>query len=203
MSKVIRGLIFRFDDFLRRLYDIHEFTWEEDCIFRLARKESKSDLTLSDGTKVRKGEAIGELHLWNERVPPMGAEGPNLRWGLEFYRLTWSSLVHLAEYVEREPQWKEIQTFGGETAFNAQEGLERIAKFMGRGGLDLEPLGRAKSPIKPFFEFWENIYNWALIWAYNPTSLRSKKLIRLQRARIWISRRTLLERYGRMDPAER
>jgi hypothetical protein len=47
-----------------------------------------------------------------------------------------------------------------------------------------------------FAHFWENIFSWALMWTFNPGSLRGKRFLRLQRYRLWMSRRTLLERYG-------
>jgi len=54
------------------------------------------------------------------------------------------------------------------------------------------PLGR----LGRFGQFWENLYAWALMWAFNAPSLHRKQLLRLQRTEVWMSRQRLLERYG-------
>ncbi len=194
-------MISQFDTLLRRLYGIREFTGEEGCILRLALKRSDREITLSDGTKIRKGEPFGELHLWNERLPPIPKEGPDLAWGLQFHRLFRRSLVLLAEYVDRNPRWEGVTAFRGESALDAR-GLEEAFNLTGRLGFDLIPLGRYVSPVKPLLEFWENIYLWALIWAFNPASLKDKELIHLQRCQIWISRQALIKRYARKKEVE-
>lgn len=197
LGAIARSVISRFDWFLRRLYGIREFTPEDNCIVRIAFRKSNRELTLSDETRILKGETIGELHFWNERIPPMPKDGPDLAWGLEFHRLMRRSLAELARYIESAPECKRVRAFRGETAVDSQEGLKQAAELIGRLGFDLYPLGRSVSHLKPFLEFWENIYLWGLIWTFNPASLRGKRLIDLQRCQIWISRRRLLERYKR------
>lgn len=196
LSAIARSVIRRFDWFLRRLYGIREFTPEDDCIVRIAFRKSDRELVLPDGTKILKGETVGELHFWNERIPPMPKEGPDLAWGLQFHRLMRRSLVELVRYIESAPEWKGVRAFRGETAVDAQEGLEQTTELLGRLGFDLLPLGRSISRLRPFLDFWENIYLWGLIWTFNPASLRGKRLLHLQRGEIWISRRRLIERYS-------
>jgi len=197
LGAIARPVISRFDCFLRRLYGIREFTPEDDCIVRIAFRKSARELTLSDGTKILKGETIGELHFWNERIPPMPKDGPDLAWGLQFHRLMRRSLIDLARYIESAPEWEEVRAFKGETAVDSPEGVKQATELIGRLGFDLLPLGRSISRLKPFLEFWENIYLWGLIWTFNPASLKGKRLVDLQRCQIWISRRRLLERYKR------
>lgn len=196
LSAIARSVIRRFDWFLRRLYGIREFTPEDDCIVRIAFRKSDRELVLPDGTKILKGETVGELHFWNERIPPMPKEGPDLAWGLQFHRLMRRSLVELVRYIESAPEKKGVRAFRGETAVDAQEGLEQATELLGRLGFDLLPLGRSISRLRPFLDFWENIYLWGLIWTFNPASLRGKRLLHLQRGEIWISRRRLIERYS-------
>ncbi|MFQ6000927.1 MAG: hypothetical protein ACE5LG_04590 [Anaerolineae bacterium] len=196
LGAIARSMIRRFDWFLRRLYGIHEFTREDDCIIRIAFRKSDRELTLSDGTNILQGETIGELHFWNERIPPMPKDGPDLAWGLQFHRLMRRTLAELVRYIESAPEWRGIRAFRGETAVDGQEGLKRATEVMGRLGFDLLPLGRSISRLKPFLEFWENIYLWGLIWTFNPASLKGKRLLDLQRCQIWVSRRRLIERYS-------
>lgn len=196
LGAIARSVIRRFDWFLRRIYGIREFTQEDDCIFRIAFGKSDKELTLSDGTRILKGETIGEPHFWNERIPPMPEDGPDLTWALQFHRLRRRSLVKLVRYIESAPEWKGIRAFRGEMAVAGQEGLKQATEMLGQLGFDLLPLGRSISRLKPFLEFWENIYLWGLIWTFNPASLKGKRLLGLQRGEIWISRQRLLERYG-------
>ncbi|MBC8450307.1 MAG: hypothetical protein H8D78_21445 [Chloroflexi bacterium] len=64
-----------------------------------------------------------------------------------------------------------------------------------RLGLELAPAEPA-GPLKRCTDFWENLYTWWLIWTFNPASLRRKRFWRLQRRQLWLSRATLLGRYG-------
>ncbi|MFQ5812880.1 MAG: hypothetical protein ACE5I2_06790 [Anaerolineae bacterium] len=189
-----RAVISRFDVLLRRVYHVREFTLDESCILRIALARSPGEITLSDGTRIGKGEVVGELHLWNEHIPPMDEEGPSLEWALKSRRLLRASLKKLATYLEDEPQFESVRAFRGETAF-PKEGLEGRALFE-RLGFDLVRKDR-RGRLKRFGEFWENFYTWGLIWTFNPGSLRRKKLFRMERAQVWISRQAFLERYGR------
>ena len=186
----VRGL----DAIVRRASGVQEFTQDEDCILRIALGRSSKEIILSDGTRIEKGEVIGELHLWNEHLPRMDEEGPSLEWALKAYYLWRGSLRKLAAYLEDEPRFDHVRAFRGETAF-LREDLEGRAWFK-RMGFDLIRADR-NGKLKRFGEFWENLYIWWLIWTFNPGSLRGKDLLRMERAQLWISRQALLERYGR------
>ncbi|MGA9348328.1 MAG: hypothetical protein WBW48_05925 [Anaerolineae bacterium] len=186
----VRGL----DTLVRRAYHVREFTPDENCILRIAVGRSAGELTLSDGTRIEKGEVVGELHLWNEHLPRMDEEGPSLEWALRAYCLWRGSLKKLVTYLEDAPQFEKIRAFRGETAF-LQGDLEGSALFK-RLGFDLvrrNPTGK----LRRFGDFWENLYTWWLIWTFNPGSMKTKGLMRLERAQLWISRQALLERYER------
>jgi hypothetical protein len=188
-----RAAVCGLDVLLRRAYHVWEFTQDESCILRTALGRSAGEITLSDGTRIEKGEVVGELHLWNEHLPRMDEEGPSLAWALKSYHLWRASLKQLTVYLEEEPQFAGVRAFRGETAF-FQGDLEGSALFE-RLGFDLVRADRT-SKLKRFGEFWENFYTWGLIWTFNPGSLRRKDLFRMERAQVWISRQALLERYG-------
>jgi hypothetical protein len=187
-------VIRNFDNLLRRAYGIFEFTDDDDCIFRLALGKSTKEMTLSDGTTVKKGEPLGGLHLWNERVPAMPPEGPDMAWAAKAYRLLLKSLHCLATYVERESAFRDVKIFGGETALLLIGSEQQTAAFFKNLGFDL--VRPRRSRLRRFGELWENMYNWAIIWTFNPASLSSKRLSRLSRYQVWISRRTLLQKHG-------
>jgi hypothetical protein len=194
IGSIGRAAVCGLDALLRRAYRVWEFTQDENCILRVALGTSAKDVTLSDGTRVEKGEVVGELHLWNEHLPRMDEEGPSVEWALKAHRLWRASLKQLTAYLENDPQFASVRAFRGETAF-LRDDLEESALFE-RLGFDLvrrNPPGR----LRRFGDFWENLYTWWLIWTFNPGSMKAKGLMRLERAQLWISRRALLERYGR------
>ena len=69
------------DALLRHLYQIREFTDDPNCLLRLAIKQAGTPLRLSDGTRIMPGDPIGELHLWNDHVPPFSVRQADARLG--------------------------------------------------------------------------------------------------------------------------
>jgi hypothetical protein len=51
-------------------------------------------------------------------------------------------------------------------------------------------------PFGRFGEFWENLFSWWMMWAFNDVSLNSRKFWRLQRTEIWMTRDDFIHRYG-------
>jgi hypothetical protein len=194
MDAIGRAAVRGLDVLVRRAYHVHEFTQDENCILRIALGRSTKDMILSDGTRIEKGEVVGELHLWNERLPRMENEGASLQWALKAYHLWRVSLRQLTAHLEDEPQFAGVRAFRGETALRKDD-LEGSDLFE-RLGFDLVRADRS-SRLKRFGEFWENLYTWWLIWTFNPGSLRRKDFFRMERAQIWISCRAMIEKYGR------
>jgi len=212
ISALLRSAISALDTLLRRVYHVQEFTQKENCILRIALSRSDREVTLSDGTRILKGETIGELHLWNEHIPPMAKEGPDFGWALKFYYRLTRSLEDLAEYVETDPKFKDPRAFRGETAFpmgglmNALPADGRAPPFDYREsvhqgwdadlvkqlGFDFVRANRA-GKLRRFGEFWEHLYTWGLIWTFNPGSLKAKRFFKLERGQLWISRQALLK----------
>ncbi len=193
---ILQTMVYRFDLVLRRQRRVKEFTQDEGCILRIALAVCRKDIELSDGTKVQSGERICELHFWNERLPPMPREGPDLRWGLEFYRQAVRSLRSLVAYIVAEQGLEDIVALRGEMALPGGDQLLPFARAGSQMGFDVLNLTLEADRWGRFKHFWENIYSWALMWAFNPGSLRRKRFLRLQRYQFWMSRQTLLQRYG-------
>ena len=192
---MLRAMVLGLEGLLRRQGGVREFTPDEECILRIAFTAYQKDFELPDGTKVRAGDRICELHVWNEHIPPMPLEGPDLRWGLRFYRLAVRSLRRLAAYIAVD-ELQDIVALGGQMAFLEKDGSPVLASVAAQLGFDIVNLTAQGGRWRRFTHFWENIFSWALMWAFNPASLRGKRFLRLQRYRLWMSRRTLLQRYG-------
>jgi hypothetical protein len=195
MTDVLRAMVLGLDLLLQRQGRVQEFTQDEECILRIALTTYPKDFELSDGTKVRAGDKICELHLWNEHLPRMPVAGPDLRWAVRFHRLAVESLRSLAAYLAAEGL-QDILALGGQMAFLEKDDSPVLASLAARLGFDVVNLTARAGRWGRFAHFWENIYSWALMWTFNPGSLGGKRFLRLQRYRLWMSRRTLVERYG-------
>ena len=71
----VRGV----DRLLRRVYRIHEFSRHAQCICRIAVVENDCETRLPNGVRILRGETIGELHFWSERLPAIPQADVDLR----------------------------------------------------------------------------------------------------------------------------
>jgi hypothetical protein len=189
----IRGL----DTLLRRAYGVYEFADTEWCLLRIAITPSPRDITLSDGTKIAKGELVGELHPWNEHIPSMPRGGADLAWGLRAYCLLGRSFRLLVRYSATHPEVGRLRAWHGESSF-LPKGMG-VPGVLDRLGFDVVCDIDPSNHLQRFVDFWESFYWWMLTWAFNPASLRSKDLVKMERWEVWISADRLQDKYGRRD----
>ncbi len=194
---VFRGMLQGLDVLLRRFLQIYEFSEDERCMLRLSIGKSDDDLTLSDGTRVRQGDIIGELHLWNEHIPPVPQSGPELAWALTFQRQLTLSFRELAAHAETDPRLEDVRAFRGEISFGGPYGVAHFGHLAERWGFDLVTPDGGTGLWERLTGWGANVYAWSLIRAFNPASLEGDGLGQLRRDHIWISRKVLISRYGR------
>ena len=188
----VRAAITIIDSILRRIQGVEEFTQDEQCILRLSLGQSTHDLNLSDGTHIAPGEPVALLHIWNERVPIIGPQGPDLAWGLRAYRLFALSLGMIARYVEKEPRYQSVRAFGGESSlyFSGDDLFRRL-------GFAVEHVSQTAHGLRLFKQWVDTMYVLGLTWAFNRGSLNGKNLLHYERCGLWISRQMLMQRYGK------
>jgi hypothetical protein len=185
----------RLDTYLRQRQGIREFTNCPECLLRYSLGTAPTDVQLSDGTRVRRGEPIVELHLWNEQIPVLPAAGPDLAWALAARHRMRRSLEELALALADAPEMREIGACRGQTIFAGQQqagaALFHLLQRFGFECVDEGPptLGRRAHDL------FEDVLIGALTWTYNPAGLRRDKLLR-RRCPVWISRARVIERYG-------
>jgi ceramide glucosyltransferase len=192
LKKLIHGL----DALLQHTMHIEEFTDDEKCILRISISKSREELTLSDGTQVHKGDPVGEIHFWNERVPQVPPEGPDLSWALAFQRLGVYSLHLLAAYVKDNVEFEDVQAFTGEISFGGPYDLSHGVVLAKRWGFEVFSQDGSGSFGGRFIDFWENLYALSLIWVFNPGSVENDRLWKMRRDQLWMSRQVLLSKYG-------
>jgi len=194
LTAIPRAAISTLDTLIRRAHDVREFTDDELCLIRIALVKSERDIILSDGTRVGKGETIGELHLWNEHIPPMPEDGAYFTWGIRFYSLVVHSFRILIRYLADHPELDNIRAWRGESSF-APKGIG-VPDLFSKLGFDVVRQENPPRYMRKFADFWQNFYWWMLAWTFNPLSLKYKELLKLERWQIWISSAKLHEKYG-------
>jgi hypothetical protein len=193
LAHAARRAVFALDALLRRRLGIVEYSSHPECMLRAAIVPSPGDLLLADGCTVRRGRPVADLHLWNERVPPMGRRGADLAWLAVFDRRLRVSLAELAHYLAAHPELAAVQAVRIETAFGrAGADMERIGRRFGFAIVRHAAAGTAGARLHRFLADFLFL---ALTWAYNPASLGGKRF-RRQHHEYWMSRTALETRYG-------
>jgi len=187
----VRAAITVIDAILRRIQGVEEFTQDEQCVLRLSLDKSAHELNLSDGTHIATGEPVALLHIWNERVPIIGPQGPDLAWALHAYRRFALSLQMIASYLASEPRYQGVRVLGAETSlyFSGDDLFRRL-------GFDVEHVSRSAHGLRRFKQWVDTMYVLGLTWAFNPGSLSGKNLVLYERCQVWMSRQMLMNRYG-------
>jgi len=195
-ASLARGVVRRFDGFLRRRLGVFHYSEDPGCRLRLSLPRTPYAVHLADGTDVAAGDTVANVHLWNERMPPIPAEGADLRWAREWQRGMTYSLRLLAAYLDADPRYAAIPAVYGQIGFATTRDADTGSHLLRALGFEMfRP--RAKGGLWwRFSEFWQNVYSYALLWTYNPNSLRDKPFSAIERLDLFMSRNKLRERYG-------
>jgi len=191
MKRLVRG----FDGFLSRLYGIYIFNDDPQCLFRLHLSSNKKPVIVN-GVEIPKGAPILEFHLWNERVPVIPKEGPGLEYGVKVRRMVVYSLHLITKEIDNDPKLAYVQALVGISGLISANDPGGGEKLIRRLGFSILPY---HNPLGKFSEFWENLYGWALIWAYNESSLKYHHFSQLHRSEIWMFVDDLMQKYGESD----
>jgi hypothetical protein len=176
----------------RCLRGIHEFSNDPDCIYRLSIENALRDATLPDGTVFHRGDPVGILHIWGEHVPEIPASGVNLAWAAKMIRVLRRSANLLAQHAAKEKYLQSIAAYGNDAFFPYTQTTVRLLERIGFAVLEEVPSDRLHRQIHARIS---QLWTWLLRRAFNQQSARRVKPKDLQSLSIWLSRRTLLERY--------
>ena len=120
----------------------------------------------------------------------------SLAWALTFRRQLTQSLQELAVYVQCAPECQDMRAFRGEISFGGPYTRQALAHMLERWGFDLVSQPGPARLWGRLNYLVQNAYAWALMWAFNPASLKEASLWDLRRDQVWISRGVLLGRYA-------
>ena len=191
-TALVRG----FDVYLRQCYGVYEFTSDPTCVLRVHLSQARAPLMLSDGTRLRTGEPVGVLHLWNERLPRFPNGKPDLHWAKAMRNRLQVSFQALATHVSHQAEWQDVRTFRCSAAFSSVLRAGQMRRVAGAFGFEVVPtklsgLGHAHA-------LGENFLLWGFARAFNPATLQQQQFFRPRRD-LWISRTALLRRYQQAD----
>lgn|SRR5579884_2504236 len=186
------------DTRLRRRNGVFEYTHSPQCIFRMAIGVSDRDVALADGTFVRRGSRIVDLHLWSEQVPVFPPGGPTLAWARRINHAVDVSLSELARYLDSRPDLDDVTALRGYIVFGSAEQTAQIAHVAERYGFERIPLPEQPSIAEKLHRFGQNILISMMVLARNAAALHANTLAR-DRILVFLSRRVLQQRYGRDD----
>lgn len=193
--------VWALDARLRLRHGVSEYTRCEDCIFRMALAASRRDLTLADGTGLRAGDRVIDLHVWNEQFPRMLPAGPTLGWAKQIKRSIDLSLRELARHLASRCDLDDVRAVRACLRTDVAETFGRLARFMARYGFEAIAAAPAP-PAERMHRLGENIVTAAMVLASNPAAFRTRCLWH-SRIEMYLSRASLEARYGCAPPLDR
>lgn len=185
--------VFGLDRWLRRWHGVYEFTAHRDCLFRAERCLAEESLLLSDGVRVRRGDPLLRIHLWNEHMPAMGQRGPTIAWARRASRAVEASLRELARHVAHSSELGAVAAVCADMRLATGKQTTKLARIVGRYGFEAAEDSRIGRP-GPLRLVGENILMVLLVLATNPISFRVA-VLRRGHVRVIISRAKLLRLY--------
>lgn len=189
--------VLRLDRLLRERQGIYEYTRHPGCLFRIEQAQADETLSLGDGTCILHGEPVLKLHLWNEQIPLIGPHGPTIGWARRASRAVEVSLRELARYLRSRTELEQFTAICADMRLATARESAQLARIVTRYGF--EPRRDFKgSRHGVLHSFGESILMCMLVLATNPAALRGS-VFRRDYVRVYLSRRTLQRRYGRMS----
>jgi hypothetical protein len=191
----LEAMVTALDDRLRLRYGVFEYSHRPDCLFRIQFVTSNDDYVLSDGTCIRAGARLGNLHVWNEQFPCFSGKGPTLAWGQRVNRAFNFSLRELSHFLDARRDFDDVIAIGANLTFEPAERSDQLARFVARFGFERIAATGPRSFRQQMHWFGENILISMMVLARNAAALRADTL-RRDRTLMFLSRRELRRRYG-------
>jgi hypothetical protein len=189
----VRRAVLGLDRWLQHCQGVHEYTTDSRCLFRIQRANAQANVALSDGTRIRAGEPILNLHFWNEHVPPMGDQGATVAWARQVSRAIAVSLKGLAEHLSARPDLGDIVALRADMRFGTADRSEQLARISARYGFAAAVNGEGSGSGR-LHDVGERALIFLLILATNPASLRFNTFRRGHKV-VYLSRAALERRY--------
>jgi len=191
----LEAMVAALDDRLRLRHGVIEYTNSPECLFRIQLVTSNEHYVLSDGTCIRPGDRVANLHVWNEQFPCFTGRGPTLAWARRVNQAFELSLLELAVFLERRRDLDDIVAICANMTLEPAERSAQLVRFVSRFGFERIAAASSRSFRQQMHWFGENILISMMVLARNAAALRADTL-RRDRTSVFLSRRELRRRYG-------
>src|SRR5579871_5041783 len=172
----LRAAVWALDARLRLRHGVSEYARRTDCIFRMEIVAAAGDLRLADGTSLRRGDRVIDLHVWNEQFPRMAAIGPTLGWAGRVKRGIDQSLRELAQHLEGRRDLDDVCVVRARLNTDAANPSGRLARLMARYGFEAIA-AQAPAPLATrLHRLAQNVLIAAMVLATNPAAFRTRCL---------------------------
>lgn len=195
----VAEMIHALDRRLRRGLHIFEYTRDPGCIFRIRLLQVRFPARLSDGTSLDVPMRVIDIHLWNERLPPLPRRGASLLWACQINRRLDRSLRDLAEFLGREHSLEDIRALRAEVGFTTRARLPQLGRIAAHFGFEAVHDPWRDTLSGRLHLLGENILLFLIVLAYGGKALRWDALVRT-RTLLFLSRRALERRYPNVRP---
>jgi hypothetical protein len=185
--------VFALDRRLQEANGIFCYSSDPECMFRMAFTRLEAPVVLQGGLRLKAGDPIARLHIWNEQMPAMRGMSP-VRWGIRSSRRFAHSLGLLAAYLASLPDCSGIAAIGADMALGTAEGTAQLLRICARHGL-VPPCEYNWTGGGWAHRLGENILISMLVLAQNPQAFRLSCLRRV-RVPVFMSRAELDRRFG-------
>jgi len=184
--------VFGLDRWLRQRQGVLEYSDNPDCVFRIQRAKAETPLVLRDGTRIAVGDAVLNIHLWNEQFPSMGGDGATMRWARAVAGGIDLSLRELAQHLRGTRELDDVVALRADMRLGTAEQSGQLARISSRYGFEAGCVAEEHGAIH---RFGENIFLILLVLATNPVALRTPVLWR-DHTLVYLSRSSLEHRYA-------
>jgi hypothetical protein len=173
----------------RLLHGLNRPTARIGPVLSVQRRWLWRPLRLADGTRLRRGAQIGVLHLDNVRTLALHGDGLGPGGiGFEFRRLFLTSLRAIASRAADGGPLAQLQAYSVTTLFHQRLPILGFAPAAGD---------------RSIWRHLVSLYERALLSSLHPAGLaRLRRGARREAYRLWISRETLLAKFGMTPEAQ-
>jgi hypothetical protein len=189
---ILQAAVFQLDRVLRRWQGIYEFCRADDCLLRVAIARAKSPLALPDGSEIRPGDEILEVHWWNEHVARLVADKPALARAKCLLALVQHSFEQLARYLVVASEAKNVRFVHANAVLPMRSRRNEIAVRVRQYGFWAVQPGAGL--FQRVHDYFEKYLVWALLWAFHRRR-PEMKVHTLRRADLWTTRAEFLAHY--------
>ncbi len=194
VRRQLQSGVFMIERLIRKRDNVYEFTDDPNCILRIQLMPSHHAIELGD-QRIQQGDPVLVIHVWNERMPCIPSGGADLKWALHLRRQVINSFKLLGNEVSSNHRYDSVTALYGDSILFSTTGHTGGTQMMKSLGFTILPFHHR---LGSFGIFWENLFSWWLMWAFNQPSQDSRKFWQLERTEIWMARQEFLRRYTKM-----